>query len=45
MNFNINEKYYNKKKLIEPFDGIRKENSNIIFNILLIIIIIDCIFL
>jgi hypothetical protein len=44
MNFNKIKNYYNKNKVIEPFDGIRKEHSRIIFNILLTIIIIDCIF-
>jgi hypothetical protein len=45
MKFNINKNYNIKHKLIEPFDGIRKDNSRIIFNILLTIIIVDCIFL
>ena len=45
MKFNTIENYYAKTKIIEPFDGIRKENSKIIFNILLTIIIIDCLFL
>jgi len=31
----------NNKKIIEPFDGIRKDKSRVIFGILLIIIIID----
>jgi len=31
----------NENIIIEPFDGIRKENSRKIFTILLIIIIID----
>ena len=31
----------NKKNIIEPFDGIRKDKSRVIFGILLIIIIID----
>jgi hypothetical protein len=45
MKFNTIENYYTKTKIIEPFDGIRKENSKIIFNILLTIIIIDCLLL
>ena len=45
MKFNTIENYYAKTKIIEPFDGIRKENSKIIFNILLTLIIIDCLFL
>jgi hypothetical protein len=30
MKFNTIENYYAKTKIIEPFDGIRKENSKII---------------
>ena len=41
MKFNTIENYYAKTKIIEPFDGIRKNNSLLIFKILLIIIIVD----
>jgi len=41
-NKNSNQNYKNRNILIEPFDGIRKNNSRQIFKILLIIIIADC---
>ena len=39
-NRDINKKY-NEKNIIEHFDGIRKDNSRIIFGCLLTIIIIN----
>jgi hypothetical protein len=41
INTNISNKKYNVKNIIETFDGIRKDNSRIIFGFLLTIIIID----
>jgi len=38
---NIINKKYNGKNIIENFDGIRKDNSRVIFGVLLTIIIID----
>lgn len=43
MNMNMNMNMNSMYDLIEPFDGIRKDNSKIIFSILLSIIIIDVI--
>ena len=43
MKFNTIENYYAKTKIIEPFDGIRKDNSKIIFSILLLMITLDII--
>ena len=42
-NNNMNHKYKNKNVLIKTFDGIRKDNSRIIFISLLIVIIMDCV--
>lgn len=37
----VKNKKYNLKNIIEPFDGIRKDNSRVIFGFLLTIIMID----